>query len=248
MILLPGSEVIGVLHLLKLLEQFLCGGNELTCNFIKMNISFHDMLSNLFPGPPFSRCWKLNSPGVITWFMQSGGSPLSHLPHNREPQPGGGSITNLTSNLILLMMYPSQPLKMPASNANAQLGLGFNECIQPSLYLNEPPYKWTEYLWIDINFRSNFLYPWEIKPSKLQSYRPIEICDILFPWRDWVGEGKIGEKEEREKKINIPKDLCWYLERWDDFYRDLLGFECIPPFVPQYAMLPLSRAGQRQWV
>lgn len=66
MILLPGSEVIGVLHLLKLLEQFLCGGNELTCNFIKMNISFHDMLSTLFPGRPFSRRWKLNSPGVIT--------------------------------------------------------------------------------------------------------------------------------------------------------------------------------------
>ena len=85
----------------------------MTCSLI----SFHD---NHSPDAGAEQPWCDNLIYAERWV------PLSHLPHNREPQPGGGSITNLTSNLILLMMYLSQPLKMPVSNANAQLGLGFN--------------------------------------------------------------------------------------------------------------------------
>lgn len=97
------------------------------------------MLSNLFAGQPFSQCWKLNSPGVDNLIYVEWQILLSHLTDNRKPQPGGGSITNLGSNLILLMTYPSQSLKMPASDQNTQLGLGFNACRQSSSYLNEPP-------------------------------------------------------------------------------------------------------------
>jgi hypothetical protein len=51
---------------------------------------------------------------------------VSSLSYNRKRQPGSGSITNLASDLILLMMYQSQPLKMHMSNENIQLWLEFN--------------------------------------------------------------------------------------------------------------------------
>ena len=102
-----------------------------------MKRPFCEMLSNLFPGQPFSRCWKLNSPGIDNLIYVEWHVLLSRLTHDRKPQPGGGSITNLGSNLILLVTYPSQPLKMPVSDENTQLGLGFNACMQPSSYLNE---------------------------------------------------------------------------------------------------------------
>lgn len=61
---LPGCGGIGAIHFLMLLEQFLRGGNERSCNFIKMSISSSN-LSNLFTGVPLSGRWKLNSRGVI---------------------------------------------------------------------------------------------------------------------------------------------------------------------------------------
>lgn len=104
-----------------------------------MKKPFCERLSNLFPGQPFSWCWKLNSPGIDNLIYVEWQVLLSHLKHNRKPQPGGGSITNLGSNLILLMTYPSWPLKMLMSDENTQLGLGFNTCMQPPSYLNEQP-------------------------------------------------------------------------------------------------------------
>lgn len=58
--------------------------------------------------------------------MQSGWLPGSFSPTTDSIGPAGGSITNLTSSLILLMIYQSQPLKTPMSHENIQLWLGFN--------------------------------------------------------------------------------------------------------------------------
>lgn len=49
-----GFAVIGTICFLKPLQQFLCGGNQLTGYFIKMNISSPEF-SNLLPGLPVSQ-------------------------------------------------------------------------------------------------------------------------------------------------------------------------------------------------